>query len=243
MATKVYKKSAQWYDSPLNSRLRELLKEKGIKSEEFAARLGISTEAVRLWCGGYSRPDLDKIPMIAEFLEVSTDYLLGRSFVKSADIQIKGICAYTGLTESAVIKLNEMNSANVTSKAFKANTTLEILSDIICHENFTAFLSETKECFRLAGQAKIYEYKKELEADEEANDYHIEATTAESVYDSEAENYASYVGKRTISIENLSKMHKVWAIESLDEIIRHLGECYSEEYLHMNYKESEVKAK
>ena len=67
-------RTAQFYNSILNKKLRELLHESN--KAAFAAEMGVSVEAVRQWTGGYSRPDIEKIPLIAEYFNVSCDYIL-----------------------------------------------------------------------------------------------------------------------------------------------------------------------
>ena len=58
---------------------------------------------------------VDILKKIAEYFNVSTDYLLGLSNVKSTDTELKGVCEYTGLTEKAVAVLKNLNSAAVGS--------------------------------------------------------------------------------------------------------------------------------
>lgn len=122
-------KTAKWYDSPLNKRIRDLLSENKIKHEDFAKKLGISTEAVRLWCAGYARPDVDKIIVIANALKVSTDYLLGKSDVRSPDITDIAISEKLGLSDEAIAFLKITNE-NAKDWSMKTATSREILSKI-----------------------------------------------------------------------------------------------------------------
>lgn len=59
------------------STLQQLRKEKKITQEQLASHLGVSGQAVSKWENG-SYPEGDLIPKIADFFEVSTDYLYGR---------------------------------------------------------------------------------------------------------------------------------------------------------------------
>ena len=97
MGTKQAKRSPVWYDNPLNSNIRKFLDPKVIKTDQFASALNVSSEAVRQWCGGYSRPDIDKLPDIAYMLGVSIDYLLGNSEFPSSDIDKQGVHKITDL--------------------------------------------------------------------------------------------------------------------------------------------------
>ena len=54
--------------------IKNLRKEKKLTQEELAKELNVSTQAVSKWeCGG--SPDLELIPRIAKFFNVTTDYL------------------------------------------------------------------------------------------------------------------------------------------------------------------------
>ncbi|MBP3611155.1 MAG: helix-turn-helix transcriptional regulator [Lachnospiraceae bacterium] len=59
-----------------STQLQKLRKTKGIKQEQLAEHLGVSTQAVSKWENG-SYPDGDLLPRIAEYFEVSIDYLYG----------------------------------------------------------------------------------------------------------------------------------------------------------------------
>ena len=58
--------------------LQKLRKSKGVKQEQLAEHLGVSTQAVSKWENG-SYPDGDLLPRIARFFDVSIDYLLERT--------------------------------------------------------------------------------------------------------------------------------------------------------------------
>ena len=57
-------------------RIRELRRKRGISQEELAEQLGISRQAVSKWESGQSMPDLDKIILLSDYFDVTTDYLL-----------------------------------------------------------------------------------------------------------------------------------------------------------------------
>lgn len=59
--------------------LFNLMKEKCITQKQLAANIGTSQGNVADWKSGKSAPSIDKLPLIADYLEVSVDYLLGRS--------------------------------------------------------------------------------------------------------------------------------------------------------------------
>lgn len=59
-------------------RLEELMQEKEISEHKLTQELNLSKSSVWNWKQG-SQPGADKILLIANYFEVSTDYLLGRS--------------------------------------------------------------------------------------------------------------------------------------------------------------------
>lgn len=60
----------------LADRIQYLRKKKGISQEELADQMLISRQAVSKWESGLSAPDLEKIVMLSDYFEVTTDYLL-----------------------------------------------------------------------------------------------------------------------------------------------------------------------
>lgn len=57
--------------------LQKLRKQRGVTQEQLATHLGVSPQAVSKWENG-SYPDGDLLPRLADYFEVSIDYLYGR---------------------------------------------------------------------------------------------------------------------------------------------------------------------
>lgn len=57
-------------------RIQHLRKGRGISQEELADLAGVSRQAVSKWESEQSMPDLDKIIILSEYFDVTTDYLL-----------------------------------------------------------------------------------------------------------------------------------------------------------------------
>lgn len=63
-----------------------IMTKNGISQKQLAENIGASTGNVADWKSGRSAPSIDKLPLIADYLDVSLDYLLGRAETsKSAD--------------------------------------------------------------------------------------------------------------------------------------------------------------
>ena len=90
----------------IGKQIASLRKEKGIKQEELAKYVGVSTQAVSKWENG-GVPDTELLPKIADFFSVSVDSLFGRNITDYSDLR------------SALIKkyaiLHVMNASNLFS--------------------------------------------------------------------------------------------------------------------------------
>lgn len=60
----------------LSEKITELRKKNGWSQEELAGKLNVSRQSVSKWESAMSVPDLDKILLMSQIFEVSTDYLL-----------------------------------------------------------------------------------------------------------------------------------------------------------------------
>lgn len=63
----------------LAERLKELRKEKGVTQTQVADYLGLKLRAYQYYESGEHRPEYEKLMALADFFEVTTDYLLGRT--------------------------------------------------------------------------------------------------------------------------------------------------------------------
>jgi DNA-binding XRE family transcriptional regulator len=70
--------------------------------ETLAKTLNITRQAVGNYKSGQSSPDFNTLVKIAKYFNVSTDWLLGTSKVRSQDTDLKAVCEYTGLSQKAI---------------------------------------------------------------------------------------------------------------------------------------------
>lgn len=59
--------------------MRKLMEQKAITQNELAEYLGKTRQSVSYYCDGSSSPDWETVAKIADYFNVSTDYLLGRT--------------------------------------------------------------------------------------------------------------------------------------------------------------------
>lgn len=60
----------------IGDRIQSLRKIKSISQEELANTVGVSRQAVSKWESGQSTPDLEKVIIMSEFFDVTTDYII-----------------------------------------------------------------------------------------------------------------------------------------------------------------------
>ena len=101
--------SKEKFHSVFATRLREELAPTAEDAKNLADYLDITVQAVNQYKQGQGFPKTENLVKIAQHYHVSLDYLIGTSDVKSPDASIQGICEYTGLSETAIEVLHNMN--------------------------------------------------------------------------------------------------------------------------------------
>lgn len=94
-------------NSVFAQRLKAIMKEKGVTQQQLAEQLHMTRQAVSLYLTGQALPAIDKLLTITDYFDVSADYLIGKTDVRTQDTDVKMICDYTGLSEKAVQNLND----------------------------------------------------------------------------------------------------------------------------------------
>mgnify|MGYP000156819479 CR=1 FL=1 len=111
----------------LNERIILLRKEKGITQEELAQALGVTNQAVSKWESAQCCPDIQLLPNIATFFDVSIDWLMGYRDTEISDnlpLQLRAAIddAQAGDDAKLALKLVYMIHAILLSK--KCNLTV-----------------------------------------------------------------------------------------------------------------------
>lgn len=71
----------------LNERIRELRNIRGISQIQLANKLGVTKQSVSNWENDNILPSIEMLVKIANFFEVSTDYLLGLDKKRTLDVE------------------------------------------------------------------------------------------------------------------------------------------------------------
>lgn len=93
------------YNKAFPTALRTLMDYKKTTQNELAEYLQKTRQAVSYYCDGSSSPDWETLVKIADFFDISTDYLLGRTDVKTPTATVRAIADETGLSENSICLL------------------------------------------------------------------------------------------------------------------------------------------
>ncbi len=146
---------AEKMKDPLAKRLNDII----VEPKQLADYLGISAQAVNQWRLGLSRPSLDNLVKIADFYNVSTDYILNRTDVKRTDADLQAICDKTGLSEEAAGFLimerkcrDKVNLAFFVNTLMKTETSYRLFSRICRLSSLTATAEKQKQAMEKAAE-------------------------------------------------------------------------------------------
>lgn len=109
----------------IGKRIQTLREEKGMTQMQFAVALGTSNrENIARWEAGTREIKVGMLAKISEILNVSADYLLGLSDVKSTEQDMKIACEVIELSEKAALNIKKITSEffhKEATKIFESN--------------------------------------------------------------------------------------------------------------------------
>lgn len=97
----------------LGEKITDLRKKRGLSQEELAITLGVSRQAVSKWEVGDATPDTDKIIALADYFDVTTDWLLRDRELPAPDDTANSIPSVTEMLRGAPMLLNLTIGGNV----------------------------------------------------------------------------------------------------------------------------------
>lgn len=102
----------------LGIRIKQLLDKRGLNQTQFSKILNVSESTISLYISGKHQPDYETLFRIADYFEVSIDYLLGRNdvppFIKQVNddhnvlSQAISCSQYSDLPEDVIKLLKEL---------------------------------------------------------------------------------------------------------------------------------------
>ena len=143
-------------NSPIAVRLREL--SEGMTHQEIADGVGISRQTVGQFLLGNTQPDIETLGKLADYFQVSTDYLLCRTEIKNPNEIDINISEQTGLSDESISRLKECNDLYLTQieqleliKKYSKNQNTDLLKFSLdldesgyVSENTSKFFTKTK---------------------------------------------------------------------------------------------------
>lgn len=90
-----------------SEKLKELREQAKLSQEELGKALGYSRGSISYYEQRQRVPDVVFLERASRYFNVSSDWFLGITNVKSPDTDMQAVCKYTGLTEKAVNALAE----------------------------------------------------------------------------------------------------------------------------------------
>ena len=111
-------------------RLKELRKEHGCTIEQFADMVGISKSTLGYYENDKRMPDIEILARIANVLNVSADYLSGRTNTTAQKGKMKTVCEFTGLSDSAAEFLAQL----VKDKDYEKLSVINHLFQELCED-------------------------------------------------------------------------------------------------------------
>ena len=120
-----------------SKRLVELREELGDEypRQRVANDLGITRASLEYYEKGMRMPDIEKLNMLADYYNVSADYLLGRTDVRCTDRSLHSVSEAAGITEKAAENLCELGKKYVSVSMFledeNADELFKMLNEVI----------------------------------------------------------------------------------------------------------------
>lgn len=109
-------------------------KTKKMTDTRIADEIGISKASLSKYLNDNAEIGINSLVKIAEYFNVSFDYLLGFSDIKSPNVELKAVCEYTGLSEKAIQNIIK----------YKGDMS-DILSTLLSYPELLQLLGEIKE--------------------------------------------------------------------------------------------------
>lgn len=114
--------------------LSDLISDSGKTLREISRESGIGASQLSSYQSGASEPNMSSLVGMADYFNVSIDYLVGKSKAATRDTTIGPVCNFTGLSSKSAEYLHKEDAANLTSWRMDA------INYLIESEYFPVFL-------------------------------------------------------------------------------------------------------
>ena len=150
--------------------LMGLIIESKMEYRPLAKAIGISQASLSKYAANDAEPGITALVKLAEYFNVSIDYLAGRTDVRSPKPEMQAAVEFTGLSEQAVKKLQEFNPIDSPGR----RTTSDVASFILTSDEFDWFAGAViiaQDCNYLLAHKTALEMIPELEGWEKFRHY------------------------------------------------------------------------
>lgn len=129
--------------------LQDLISDSKKSIKDLAKEIGIPSGSLSKYQNDNAEPGIENFTKIAKYFNVSTDFLLGLTDVKSTDLDIRDISEKTGLSEESIYNLKRVfnhapSKEVVQSKYLVAHNYRYILNPILESEFLGQFVHEAE---------------------------------------------------------------------------------------------------
>ena len=121
--------------NPFAKRLKHLIEINESSQQKVAEGIGVTRQALNKWVNGDCVPDISSAAKLAKLFGVSTDYLIGRTDVMSADPSTIAMCNSIGISDIALDNLRSLYN----NKNDNYNNMSDFLDDFIAEFNRKTF--------------------------------------------------------------------------------------------------------
>ena len=87
------------------NRIKYLRQSRELTQVQLAEKLGVKKQSVSNWENDNIMPSIDMLIKLADFFQVSTDYLLGRDGVENTSVRMLDV---TGLTQTQIVHVSQL---------------------------------------------------------------------------------------------------------------------------------------
>lgn len=144
------------YNSHFAATLRALMEKNGTTQKEIAAAVGIRPQTLSLYCTGETQPNVDKLLKIAEFFNVTTDYLITGTVLE--DIPAREMF---GLSERTIENMKLVKDGYFEDSPYMLPLLDRLLGDKDFYESLDRAAQNKRTAAHNPEQADFYEWKAE----------------------------------------------------------------------------------
>lgn len=125
----------------LADKLSDFVEEKrkeGVNQKALAKEIGVSSGSLSNWCNNAKNVTADNIVKLANYFNVSADYLLGLTEVPTSNLDIRDINNKTGLSQNAIAHL-------MADKTVEDIETTDFISYLVTNSDFPDLVKALKQ--------------------------------------------------------------------------------------------------